>query len=121
MPATDAPRERAFSGAAIGSGGTLKFDAGSTGPITVVNSNDTVIAQPGSNNWINAAVSYTLPANIDALFLYAGAQGAGNSDASGDALYALDAGNTQTLTGKGTALFGVWPSSRLSSISRPPE
>ena len=36
-------------------------------PITVVNSNDTVIAQPGSNNWINAAASYTLPANIDAL------------------------------------------------------
>ena len=71
----------------------------STGPITVVNTNDTVIAQPGGNNWINAVVSYTLPANIDALFLYAGAQGTGNSDASGDALYALDAGNAQTLTG----------------------
>jgi len=40
-----------------------------------------------------------LPANIDALFLYAGAHGAGNSDASGDALYGLDAGNAQTLTG----------------------
>jgi len=40
-----------------------------------------------------------LPANIDALFLYAGSQGTGNSDAAGDALYALDAGNAQTLTG----------------------
>ena len=88
-----------FSGAPTGPGGTLKLDAPSTGPITVVNSNDTVIAQPGGNNWINAAASYTLPANIDALFLYAGAQGTGNSDASGDALYGLDANNTQTLTG----------------------
>jgi len=86
-----------FSGAPTGSGGTLKFDANSIGPITVVNSNDTVIAQPGSNNWINAAVSYTLPANIDALFLFAGTHGTGNSDAAGDALYALDAGNAQTL------------------------
>jgi len=40
-----------------------------------------------------------LPTNIDALFLYAGAHGTGNSDASGDALYALDGGNAQTLTG----------------------
>jgi Ca2+-binding RTX toxin-like protein len=88
-----------FSDASTGSAGTLKLDAPSTGPITVVNTNDTVIAQPGGNNWINAAVSYTLPANIDALFLYAGAQGTGNSDAAGDALYALDAGNAQTLTG----------------------
>ncbi len=88
-----------FSGAPTGPGGTLKLDVPSTGPITVVNSNDTVIAQPGGNNWINAAVSYTLPANIDTLFLFAGAHGTGNSDASGDALYALDAGNAQTLTG----------------------
>jgi Ca2+-binding RTX toxin-like protein len=89
----------AFSGASTGAGGTLKFDAGSTGQITVVNSNDTVIAQPGSNNWINSAVDYTLPANIDALFLYAGSHGAGNSDAAGDGLYALDTTNAQTLTG----------------------
>ena len=82
-----------FSGSSAGPGGTLQFDAGSTGPINVVNANDTVIAQPGSDNWINALVSYTLPANIDSLFLYAGAQGTGNSDAAGDALYALDAGN----------------------------
>ena len=88
-----------FSGAPTGSGGTLELDVPSTGPINVVNSNDTVIAQPGGDNWINAAVSYTLPANIDALFLYAGSHGTGNSDFSGDALYALDAGNAQTLTG----------------------
>jgi len=88
-----------FSGSPTGFGGTLKLDVPSTGPITVVNSNDTVIAQPGGSNWINAAVSYTLPSNVDALFLYAGAQGTGNSDASGDALYALDGGHAQTLTG----------------------
>src|SRR5256885_1049716 len=39
-----------FGGSSTGSGGTLKFDAGSIGPITVVNSNDIVIAQPGSTN-----------------------------------------------------------------------
>ncbi len=89
----------AFSGSPTGPGGTLKFDAGSTGPITVVNSNDMVVVQPGSGNWINAAVSYTLPANIDALFLFAGAQGTGNNAPSGDALYALDTVNTQTLIG----------------------
>ena len=88
-----------FSGSSTGSGGTLKLDVASTGPINVVNPNDTVIAQSGGNNWINAAASYTLPTHIDALFLYAGSQGTGNSDASGDALYALDAGNAQTLTG----------------------
>ena len=88
-----------FSGASAGPAGTLKFDAASTGAITVVNSNDAVTAQPGNDNWINASVSYTLPANIDALFLYAGVHGTGNSDASGDALYALDAGNAQTLAG----------------------
>ena len=88
-----------FSGAPTGPGGTLKFDAGSTGPITVVNSNDAVIAQPGNGCWIDSIVSYKLPANVDKLFLFAGAQGTGNSDASGDALYALDTVNTQTLTG----------------------
>jgi serralysin len=88
-----------FSGSSTGPGGTLDLDVPSTGPITVVNSNDTVIAQPGGNSWINAIVSYTLPTNIDALFLYAGTQGTGNSDASGDALYALNGGAAQTLTG----------------------
>jgi len=88
-----------FSGSPGGPGGTLKFDAGSTGPINVVNSQDTVIAQPGSNNWINSTVSYTLPANVNTLFLYAGSEGTGNNDSVGDALYALNSGNTQTLTG----------------------
>jgi len=87
-----------FSGSSTGSGGTLKFDAGSTGPITVVNSNDAVIAQPGSGNWIQSTVDYTLPANVDTLFLF-GTQGTGNSDASGDALYAVNPGIGQTLTG----------------------
>ena len=87
-----------FSGPEGGAGGIVKFDAGSTGPIMVVNSNDAVIAQPGSDNWINATDIYTLPANIDALFLYAGLQGTGNSDAVGDALYALS-GNYQVLVG----------------------
>ena len=91
-----------FSGSSTGPGGTLNLNAPSTGPITVVNPNDTVVAQPGGNNWINAAVSYTLPANIDTLFLFAGAQGTGNSDAAGDALYALDTSHTQTLTGNST-------------------
>jgi serralysin len=88
-----------FSGSSTGSAGMLKFDSGSTGPITVVNSSDAVIAQPGGNNWIDAIVSYTLPTNVDALFLYAGAQGTGNSDPAGDALYALNTGPAQTQTG----------------------
>ena len=88
-----------FRGSPTGPGGTLKIDAGSTGAINVFNPNDIVVAQPGNDSWINAAVSYTLPSNIDTLFLFAGAQGTGNNDASGDALYALDAGNAQTLTG----------------------
>jgi Ca2+-binding RTX toxin-like protein len=39
-----------------------------------------------------------LPANIDTLFLY-GAQGTGNTDAVGDALYAVNPGIAQTLIG----------------------
>jgi Ca2+-binding RTX toxin-like protein len=88
-----------FSGASTGPGGTLKFDAGSVGPITVVNPNDTVIAQPGGDNWIQSTVDYTLPTNIDTLFLYGGTQGTGNSDATGDALYATDPAIAQTLIG----------------------
>jgi hypothetical protein len=33
-------------------GGTIRFDGGSTGPITVVNPTDTVVAQRGSGSWI---------------------------------------------------------------------
>ncbi len=101
-----------FSGSSTGPGGTLKFDAGSIGPINVVNPNDAVIVQPGSDNWINATASYALPSNVDALFLYAGAQGTGNSDVAGDALYALDGGNAQTLTGNSPSdTFVVYNSS----------
>src|SRR6266700_208339 len=75
------------------------FNGGSTGPITVVNPNDTVIAQPGNSSRIQSTVSYILPANIDSLFLYAGTQGTGNSDAAGNALYALNPGISQTLIG----------------------
>jgi autotransporter passenger strand-loop-strand repeat protein len=100
-----------FSGAAVGPGGTLKLDAGSTGPITVVNPNDTVIAKPGNHNWIDSTVDYTLPANIDTLVLF-GSQGTGNSDASGDALYAANPGITQTLIGNSANdVFVVYNSS----------
>jgi autotransporter passenger strand-loop-strand repeat protein len=88
-----------FSGPSTGSGGTLKFEGASTGPISVVNPNDAVIAQPGSDDWIDATVNYLLPANVDTLFLYGGTQGTGNSDATGDALYAINASVAQTLTG----------------------
>jgi Ca2+-binding RTX toxin-like protein len=87
-----------FSGSSTGPGGTLKLDAGSVGPITVVNPNDTVIAQPGNSSWIVATVNYTLPANIDTLEEY-GAVGTGNTDAAGDALYALNPSIAQTLVG----------------------
>jgi hypothetical protein len=59
---------------------------------------DTVIGQPGSSDAVYAEGDYTLPINVDTLFLF-GSQGAGNSDATGDALYAVNAGITQTLTG----------------------
>jgi hypothetical protein len=87
-----------FSGSSTGSGGTLKLDAGSVGPITVVNPNDKVIAQPGNGSWIQALVNYTLPTNVDTLLEY-GALGTGNTDAVGDALYAINPGITQTLVG----------------------
>jgi Ca2+-binding RTX toxin-like protein len=87
-----------FTGPSTGPGGTLKFDAGSTALITVVNPNDTVIAQANNGSWIQALVSYTLPTNIDTLLEY-GAQGTGNTEAVGDALYALNPSITQTLVG----------------------
>jgi VCBS repeat-containing protein len=90
-----------FSGSATGPGGTLKLDAGSVGPITVVNPNDSVIAQAGNGSWIQALVNYTLPTHIDTLLEY-GAQGTGNTDAVGDALYALNPAITQTLIGNTT-------------------
>jgi len=114
-----------FSGSSVGPGGTLKLDVPSTGPINVVNSNDTVIAQPGGNTGnspndtfvvynsadvvvpkagshdvVYSAVSYTLPTGVDVLILEGSAtQGVGNSDAAGDALYAANASQVATLTG----------------------
>ena len=88
------------AGAAISGGyGGIFFGGGFGG--TVVNSGAIGAASSKYGVLIQngGTVSYTLPANIDALFLFAGAHGTGNGDAAGDALYALDAGNAQTLTG----------------------
>jgi len=103
------------SGTTVSSGGIAYVLAGGTAIGTTVSSDggDVVSAlgtatsttlsggveEISGGTAISATVDYTLPSNIDALFLYAGAQGTGNSDAAGDALYALDAGNVQTLTG----------------------
>jgi hypothetical protein len=65
----------------------------------VFNTADVVVGQPGSADIVYAAADFTLPTNVDTLFLEAGTQGTGNSDASGDALYAADPGIAQTLTG----------------------
>jgi len=88
------------SGGTVTSAGSVVIGSGSSG--TVINSGS--IAGTGASGFgvylhAGGSVNYTLPANIDALFLYVGAHGTGNSDAAGDALYALDAGNAQTLTG----------------------
>jgi hypothetical protein len=58
-----------------------------------------VVPKTGSQDTVYSAVNYTLPTGVDALFLEAGTQAAGNSDAAGDALYAANAGIAQTLTG----------------------
>ena len=49
----------------------------------VYNAGDVVVGQAGSTDTVYAAASFTLPSNIDALFLEANAShGTGNSDAS---------------------------------------
>jgi Ca2+-binding RTX toxin-like protein len=54
----------------------------------VYNTADTVIGQPGSNDVVYTTVNFTLPSNVDTLFLTGAAtQGVGNSDAAGDTLY----------------------------------
>jgi len=54
----------------------------------VYNSADTVIGQAGSNDAVYAAANFTLPTNVDTLFLEASAsQGTANNDAHGDTLY----------------------------------
>jgi len=50
--------------------------------------------------WSMRQVSYTLPTGVDTLILEAGTVGAGNSDATGDALYAVNPDQAATLTGK---------------------
>jgi hypothetical protein len=55
------------------------------------------VPKAGSHDTVYAAVNYTLPSDVDTLFLEAGTQAAGNSDAAGDALYAANAGIAQTL------------------------
>ena len=65
----------------------------------VYNSSDVVAPKAGSHDSVYSAVNYTLPSGVDTFFLEAGTQGAGNSDAAGDTLYAANAGIAQTLTG----------------------
>jgi hypothetical protein len=48
---------------------------------------------------VYAAASYTLPTGVDVLIMEAGTSGTGNSDASGDALYAANPSQVQTLIG----------------------
>jgi Ca2+-binding RTX toxin-like protein len=65
----------------------------------VYNSSDVVAPKAGSHDTVYSAVNYALPTGVDTLFLEAGTQAVGNSDAAGDVLYAADAGIAQTLTG----------------------
>ena len=62
----------------------------------VYNSGDTVVGQTGSTDTVYAAASFTLPTNVDTMFLEGNAShGTGNSDA-GNALYG-NAGIASTL------------------------
>ncbi len=62
----------------------------------VYNSGDTVVGQTGSTDTVYAAASFTLPTNVDTLFLEGNAShGTGNSDAN-NALYG-NAGIASTL------------------------
>jgi hypothetical protein len=65
----------------------------------VYNTSDVVEPKAGSDDVLCTAVSYTLPSGVDTLIMEGGTSGTGNSDVSGDALYAADASVTQTLTG----------------------
>lgn len=53
----------------------------------------------GSDDVLYTAVSYMLPSGVDTLIMEAGTSGTGNSDVSGNALYAADPSIAQTLTG----------------------
>ncbi len=66
----------------------------------VYDSADVVVPKAGSHDVVYAAVDYTLPTGIDALILEGTAtQGIGNSDTSGDALYAANPNVAATLIG----------------------
>jgi Ca2+-binding RTX toxin-like protein len=74
---------------------------GNSGKDTFViyDSSDVVIPKAGSHDVVYAAASYTLPTGIDVLIVEAGTSGTGNSDASGDTLYAASTTQAMTLTG----------------------
>jgi Ca2+-binding RTX toxin-like protein len=68
----------------------------------VYNSGDTVVGQAGSTDTVYAAASFTLPTNVDTLYLEGNApHGTGNSDA-GNSLYG-NAGIASTLVAGGGA------------------
>jgi hypothetical protein len=54
---------------------------------------------PSPRRRVERCTSYTLPTGVDVLIMEAGTTGTGNSDASGDALYAASSGIAQTLIG----------------------
>jgi Ca2+-binding RTX toxin-like protein len=66
----------------------------------IYNSADVVVGAAGSRDVVYAAANYTLPTGVDTLILEGAAtQGVGNSDASGDALYAANPNVAATLVG----------------------
>jgi hypothetical protein len=65
----------------------------------VYDSSDVVTPKAGSHDVVYSAASYTLPTGVDTLIMEAGTSGTGNSDASGDVLYAASTTQAMTLTG----------------------
>jgi hypothetical protein len=73
----------------------------------VYNSTDTVIGQANSTDTVYTAANFTLPTNVDTLFLEANAsQGMGNSDAS-DTLYANFGVASTLVAGSGADILHV--------------
>jgi len=73
----------------------------------VYNAGDAVIGQAGSTDTVYAAVNFTLPTNVDTLFLEANAsQGTGNSDAV-DALFGNAGVATTLVAGSGADILYV--------------
>jgi serralysin len=65
----------------------------------VYDSSDVVTPKAGSHDVVYSAASFTLPTGVDVLIMEAGTTGTGNSDASGDALYAASTTQAMTLIG----------------------